>query len=77
MNIPRGVCVVPIYDGRAYMGGDQFMFRPTGMRFSIPHPDKPDQQILFGLEDVTILFHPDFWPAPDAPVVQESTTENP
>ena len=73
MSVPRGVSVVPD-SGRRFVSGDDLMLRLKGMRLAIPHPDKPGQIILFTPEDVTVLFHPDFWsqaeespaPIPDA-----------
>lgn len=69
MGIPRGVQVLPAAHGHRYMAGDRFTFNLGALRLAIPHPDRPGQVILFGPEDVTVLFHPEFLPEapPDSP----------
>lgn len=68
MNVPRGVQVLLRGQGRFYLDGERSMFRMGGMRFAIPHPDRPDKIILFGPEDVIVLFHPEFMPDSVTPV---------
>jgi hypothetical protein len=62
MHVQRGVHVLPCDQGRFYLNGERFTFHVGGMRFAIPHPDHPDKMILFGPENVTVLFRPEFQP---------------
>ncbi len=71
MAFQRGVQVLPLDYSRCYTVGDRFQFCLGGMRFAIPHPDQPGRTIIFGPEDVTVLFHPEF--QPDAALTPPAT----